>query len=126
MPLQDAMWKRSDQSSAGNFVGRQQPRRPANRSLLPAEGTGSRGICLRNAWLTASLSLSGSATALALDPARAVWPWLAFITSVVSLQQATRCMRKRWNFYHGGVLFLIYADMMLLTLALTLVIWPCK
>lgn len=35
-----------------------------------------------------------------------------------------RCMRKRWNFYHGGVVLLIYMDLMVLFLVLFLLLYP--
>jgi hypothetical protein len=35
-----------------------------------------------------------------------------------------RCMRKRWSFYHGGVLLCIYMDLMALTLILFFFLYP--
>ncbi len=35
-----------------------------------------------------------------------------------------RCMRKRWSFYHGGVILCIYMDLMALTLILFFLLYP--
>ena len=52
--------------------------------------------------------------------------WLAlplFLISVGTLDTA-RCMRKRWNFYHGGVILCIYMDLMVLVLVAFLLLYP--
>ena len=35
-----------------------------------------------------------------------------------------RCMQKRWNFYHAGVLLCLYADLMALAIILFLLVYP--
>ena len=35
-----------------------------------------------------------------------------------------RCMRKRWSFYHGGVLLLIYMDLMADMMILFFLLYP--
>jgi len=35
-----------------------------------------------------------------------------------------RCMRRRWSFYHGGVLLCIYMDLMALALILVFLLYP--
>jgi hypothetical protein len=35
-----------------------------------------------------------------------------------------RCMRKRWSFYHGGVLLCIYMDLMAVALILVFLLYP--
>ncbi len=35
-----------------------------------------------------------------------------------------RCIRKRWSFYHAGVLLCIYMDLMALSVILFLLIYP--
>ncbi len=35
-----------------------------------------------------------------------------------------RCMRKRWSFYHGGVLLCIYMDLMAVVLILVFLLYP--
>lgn len=35
-----------------------------------------------------------------------------------------RCLRLRWSFYHGGVLLLLYMDVIVLTLVFFLWLYP--
>ena len=35
-----------------------------------------------------------------------------------------RCMRRRWSFYHGGVLLCIYMDLMAVSLILFFLLYP--
>ena len=35
-----------------------------------------------------------------------------------------RCLQKRWNFYHGGVLLLLYVDLMVLLMISFLLLAP--
>jgi hypothetical protein len=36
----------------------------------------------------------------------------------------SRCLRLRWNFYHGGVLLLLYMDVMALAMIFFLLLYP--
>lgn len=38
--------------------------------------------------------------------------------------ETARCMRKRWNFYHGGVLLCLYMDVMALAIMTFLLVYP--
>ena len=38
--------------------------------------------------------------------------------------ETTRCLRLRWSFYHGGVLLLLYMDVMALAMIFFLLIYP--
>lgn len=38
--------------------------------------------------------------------------------------ETTRCLQRRWSFYHGGVLLLLYADVLVLALAVFLLLYP--
>lgn len=53
-------------------------------------------------------------------------PLLVLPTAVAFLGTADtiRCMQRRWNFYHGGVLLCIYMDLMALCLILFFLIAP--
>lgn len=35
-----------------------------------------------------------------------------------------RCMRTKWSWYHGGVVLLIYMDMMAISMILFLLLYP--
>lgn len=38
--------------------------------------------------------------------------------------ETSRCMRRHWDFYHGGVMLLLYADILALSLILFLLFYP--
>ena len=43
---------------------------------------------------------------------------------LVGTADTARCMRKRWDFYHGGVILSVYMDLMVLILVLFLLLYP--
>lgn len=53
-----------------------------------------------------------------------LWLILPFLTCLAGTVETVRCMRKRWSFYHGGVLLCIYMDLMALTLVLFFLLYP--
>lgn len=38
--------------------------------------------------------------------------------------ETLRCLRRRWSFYHGGVMLLLYTDVLVLALILFLLLYP--
>lgn len=44
--------------------------------------------------------------------------------AVYGTWETSRCMRRRWDFYHGGVMLLLYADILALALILFLLFYP--
>jgi hypothetical protein len=38
--------------------------------------------------------------------------------------ETSRCLRPRWSFYHGGVMLLLYADVLALALIVFLLLYP--
>ena len=38
--------------------------------------------------------------------------------------ETVRCLRREWSFYHGGVMLLLYADVLVLALILFLLLYP--
>jgi len=44
--------------------------------------------------------------------------------AVYGTWETSRCMRRRWDFYHGGVMLLLYADILALALILFLLLYP--
>jgi hypothetical protein len=38
--------------------------------------------------------------------------------------ETTRCLQRKWSFYHGGVLLLLYADVLVLALVVFLMLYP--
>ena len=55
-------------------------------------------------------------------------PSLAMIVPAVlalwGTGETARCLRLRWSFYHGGVLLLLYMDIMALSMIFFLLLYP--
>jgi hypothetical protein len=85
---------------------------PRKRSLL-------RGCILVLTSLAAALVLSdfpqNRATPLLIVPA---------LAAIFGTVDTIRCMQPRWSFYHGGVLLLIYMDLMALCMILFFLLYP--
>ena len=52
------------------------------------------------------------------------WLLLPLFGITAGTADTARCMRKRWNFYHGGVILCMYMDLMALVLVLFLMFYP--
>jgi hypothetical protein len=85
---------------------------PRKRSLL-------RGCLLVLLSLVAAILISGfprnRATLFLILPA---------LAAIAGTADTVRCMQRRWSFYHGGVLLLIYMDLMALCMILFLLLYP--
>ena len=53
-----------------------------------------------------------------------IWTIVPVLLTTAGTLDTARCMRKQWDFRHAGVLLLLYADMMTLTLELCLLAFP--
>jgi hypothetical protein len=53
-----------------------------------------------------------------------LWLILPLLGSLVGTADTLRCMQRRWNFYHGGVILCIYTDLMVITLILFFLLYP--
>ncbi len=42
------------------------------------------------------------------------WQILALLVAAWGMAETARCLRRKWSFYHTGVLILLYADLMIL------------
>jgi hypothetical protein len=71
----------------------------------------------------ASISLAGPAFKHSSGIGSAVLP-LAVILSMVGMVDTARNMRERWDFYHAGVLLMLYADLM--TIAMLIFMTICS
>jgi hypothetical protein len=49
---------------------------------------------------------------------------LPTLLALVGTLDTMRCLRLRWSFYHGGVILLLYMDIMALAMILFLLIYP--
>ena len=85
---------------------------PRRRSLL-------RGILLVLLSLGFALLISGFPV-IHTNPVL-ILPVLLAIAGTVD---TVRCMQRRWSLYHGGVLLLIYMDLMALCMILFLLLYP--
>jgi hypothetical protein len=46
------------------------------------------------------------------------------LLSLYGTYETIRCLRLRWSFYHGGVLLLVYMDILVIVLILFLLLYP--
>ncbi len=46
------------------------------------------------------------------------------LIATFGMLDTVRCMQKRWNFYHGGVMLLLFMDMMAICLILFFLLFP--
>jgi hypothetical protein len=42
------------------------------------------------------------------------WQILALMVAAWGMAETARCLRRKWSFYHAGILILLYADLMIL------------
>ena len=52
------------------------------------------------------------------------WLLLPLLGVAIGTTDTIRCMRRRWDFYHGGVILCIYMDLMVGILVLFLLLYP--
>lgn len=78
-----------------------------------------RGTVLVLAGLLASFLLSGFP-----NTHRAPLIGLAAFVALYGTYDTVRCLRLRWSFYHGGVLLLLYMDIMALSMIFFLLLYP--
>ena len=59
-------------------------------------------------------------------PRNRLSPWLVLplLLALVGTLDTLRCMRSRWNWYHGGVILCAYMDLMVVCLILFFLIYP--
>jgi hypothetical protein len=49
---------------------------------------------------------------------------LPTLVALVGTGETVRCMRRRWNYYHAGVILCIYMDLMAICMILFFLIYP--
>jgi hypothetical protein len=49
---------------------------------------------------------------------------LPLVLAFAGTLDTMRCLRLRWSFYHGGVILLLYMDIMALAMILFLLLYP--
>jgi hypothetical protein len=78
-----------------------------------------RGSILALGSLAVSFRLSGYP-----EPRECLWLIAPLLITCAATWDTTRCMQRRWNFYHGGVILLIYVDLMILLMISFLLLAP--
>jgi F0F1-type ATP synthase assembly protein I len=78
-----------------------------------------RGVVLMVASLVLAFAMGGFSNVhgslwMAVPVALAAW----------ATWETTRCLQRRWSFYHGGVLLILYADVLVLALVVFLMLYP--
>jgi hypothetical protein len=53
-----------------------------------------------------------------------LWLIAPLLVTAAATWDTTRCLQRRWNFYHGGVILLLYVDLMVLLMIAFLLVAP--
>ncbi len=53
-----------------------------------------------------------------------IWMIVPLLVAFTGTADTLRCMRSRWNWYHGGVILCAYMDLMVVCLILFFLIYP--
>jgi CO dehydrogenase/acetyl-CoA synthase gamma subunit (corrinoid Fe-S protein) len=77
-----------------------------------------RGILLALGAFAASLRMAGFPYIENLHGSP--WQVLAVPFACWGMVETARCLRQRWSLYHAGVIILLYAELMILALVLSL------
>ena len=83
-----------------------------NKSLV-------RGTVLALGSLWASFRLSGFP-----EVHTCLWLIVPLLVVCAATWDTARCLQKRWSFYHGGVILLLYVDLMILLMISFLLLAP--
>jgi hypothetical protein len=81
-----------------------------------------RGIVLSLAAFMASLLMAGFPHIERLHGSP--WHIVSLLVAAWGMAETGRCLRGKWSLYHAGVLILLYADLVILTLIVFLVAYP--
>jgi hypothetical protein len=78
-----------------------------------------RGTVLALASLWVSFRLSGFP-----EVHTCLWLIAPLLITCAATWDTARCLQKRWSFYHGGVILLLYVDLMILLMISFLLLAP--
>ena len=53
-----------------------------------------------------------------------LWLIATLLIACLATWDSARCLQKRWSFYHGGVILLIYVDLMVILMIAFLLLAP--
>lgn len=77
-----------------------------------------RGVLLSLGAFVASLRMAGFPYIEKLHGSH--WQILAVPFACWGMVETVRCLHKRWDFYHAGVMILLYTELMILAMVLAL------
>jgi hypothetical protein len=72
----------------------------------------ARGILLSVGAFFGSLRLAGFPHIKNLHASH--WQIVALLIAAWGMAETARCLRRKWSFYHAGVLIMLYSDLMIL------------
>ena len=81
-----------------------------------------RGIVLSLGAMAGSLRLAGFPDVTHLHAS--AWQFLPVAAAAWGMVDTARCMGRTWSLYHGGVLILLYSELMILAMAVFLWVYP--
>lgn len=55
---------------------------------------------------------------------KTVWLIGPLVFAIAGTADTTRCMQKRWNWYHGGVVLCLYTDLMAICIIAFFLLYP--
>jgi len=84
----------------------------------------ARGVLLSLGAFAASLRMAGFPSIENLHGSP--WQFVAVPFACWGMVETARCLGRRWSFYHAGVIILLYAELMILALALSLWVFLWK
>jgi hypothetical protein len=82
------------------------------------EASLTRGVLLSLCAFAASLRLAGFPYIENLHASR--WQAVAAPFAFLGLLETVRCLHKKWDLYHAGVMIMLYAELMILAMVLAL------
>ncbi len=82
-----------------------------------------RSLARGNLIVYASVAL---VTLLSRFPHLSATPWLLLplLGCLTGMADTVRCIQKRWNLYHGGVMLCLYMDLLAVMLILFFLVYP--
>jgi hypothetical protein len=81
-----------------------------------------RGVVLSLGAFAVSLRLAGFPHIELLH--RSNWQIVVLAAALLGLAETARCLKRKWSLYHAGVLILLYAELLILTMIIFLAIYP--
>ncbi len=81
----------------------------------------ARGIALTVGAFAASLRLAGFPDVAHLHSSP--WQYAALLAAICGAAETARCLRRRWSFYHAGVMILLYSDLIILAAIVALIVF---